>query len=286
MCTSGTRFHPSHQVYSERRLLLRLVSIAVLHSRFACLRYLRLILYFPVSALVTLFANILQNPQDARARSDVKLMNQVVNFLSFLAVTEEQGGVKRMLGVCAEFERIARVVLEKGDKESHKRRKRRNSKMDKSDPPPPPQQIPLNRGAPPTPQSNNTSSPENNFTPEFTGDLNHHSFDPSLNGFSPSLSNLNIPLDFSSPSMASNDFPNMMAPNNRISAFPNSMDGHQLNDDAMNICSFQQPFVPQDLWQMPMTLEWDWAGMSGEGNFPQFDAGNGQPHNGGNSMEL
>ena len=23
--------------------------------------------------------------------------------------------------------------------------------------------------------------------------------------------------------------------------------------------SFQQPFVPQDLWQMPMTLEWDWA---------------------------
>jgi len=25
--------------------------------------------------------------------------------------------------------------------------------------------------------------------------------------------------------------------------------------------SFQQPFVPQDLWQMPMTLEWDWADM-------------------------
>lgn len=25
---------------------------------------------------------------------------------------------------------------------------------------------------------------------------------------------------------------------------------------------FQQPFVPQDLWQMPMTLEWDWADMT------------------------
>jgi hypothetical protein len=23
--------------------------------------------------------------------------------------------------------------------------------------------------------------------------------------------------------------------------------------------AFQQPFLPQDLWQMPMTLEWDWA---------------------------
>lgn len=29
--------------------------------------------------------------------------------------------------------------------------------------------------------------------------------------------------------------------------------------------TFNQPFVPQDLWQMPMTLEWDWsdAGMVG-----------------------
>ena len=26
--------------------------------------------------------------------------------------------------------------------------------------------------------------------------------------------------------------------------------------------SFQHPFVPQDLWQMPMTLEWDWADMT------------------------
>jgi hypothetical protein len=25
---------------------------------------------------------------------------------------------------------------------------------------------------------------------------------------------------------------------------------------------FSQPFVPQDLWQMPMTLKWDWAGMT------------------------
>jgi len=27
---------------------------------------------------------------------------------------------------------------------------------------------------------------------------------------------------------------------------------------------FQHPFVPQDLWQMPMTLEWDWADMTRE----------------------
>jgi hypothetical protein len=36
--------------------------------------------------------------------------------------------------------------------------------------------------------------------------------------------------------------------------------------------SFQQPFVPQDLWQMPMTLEWDWADMTGN-QFPVFRGG-------------
>jgi hypothetical protein len=45
----------------------------------------------------------------------------------------------------------------------------------------------------------------------------------------------------------------------------------QLNS-PLNINSFQQPFVPQDLWQMPMTLEWDWADMTG-GAYPSFENG-------------
>ncbi|KAK4552529.1 hypothetical protein LTR86_010373 [Recurvomyces mirabilis] len=78
-----------------------------------------LILYYPVSALVTLFANILQNPQDARARSDLKLMSSVVSFLTMLErdVNEANGNVRRMLSVCAEFERIARVVLDKAERD-------------------------------------------------------------------------------------------------------------------------------------------------------------------------
>ncbi|KAK0333560.1 hypothetical protein LTR94_020272 [Friedmanniomyces endolithicus] len=78
-----------------------------------------LVLYYPVSALVTLFANILQNPQDARARSDLKLMSSVVSFLTMLErdVNEANGNVRRMLSVCAEFERIARVVLDKAERD-------------------------------------------------------------------------------------------------------------------------------------------------------------------------
>jgi hypothetical protein len=84
-----------------------------------------LVIYFPVTALVTLFANILQNPQDSRSRSDLKLMKLVVNFLNMLSNDQSNGSVKRMLSVCAEFERIANIVLDKADKEHASRRKRK-----------------------------------------------------------------------------------------------------------------------------------------------------------------
>lgn len=202
-------------------------------------------------------------------------MNQVVNFLSLLAVTEEQGGVKRMLGVCAEFERIARVVLERGDKESHSRRKRRSSKLNETETPHTPQQVPQKRTAPQTPVSNNPPTPQNIFTPGFNGDLNNQAFNSNLQAFSPSLSNMDLALDFSGAEFN----PNMMTASNGMQGFSNGdMNGQQYSGEQLNMGSFQQPFVPQDLWQMPMTLEWDWADMGGGMNgFPAaFDGGQPQ----------
>ncbi|KAI4273102.1 MAG: hypothetical protein LQ337_004865 [Flavoplaca oasis] len=224
-----------------------------------------LILYFPVSALVTLFANILQNPQDPRARSDVRLMNQVVNFLSLLAVTEEQGGVKRMLGVCVEFERIAKVVLDKAEKESHSRRKRKSySKGNDS-------VSALNQGsqqrnAPLTPTSQNQQPSPNMFSSNFsTPNVNHQPFNPNLNGFGPSINQeaLSMPLDFSG---ITNPTSNMPLPfsDNEIQLFGNQ------GSSPLNMGSFQEPFVPQDLWQIPQTLEWDWADFNNIG-FPAFE---------------
>jgi hypothetical protein len=59
-----------------------------------------------------------------------------------------------------------------------------------------------------------------------------------------------------------------MTPFTDIQGFTN---GNEINS-PLNINSFQQPFVPQDLWQMPMTLEWDWADMTG-GQYPSFENG-------------
>jgi len=35
--------------------------------------------------------------------------------------------------------------------------------------------------------------------------------------------------------------------------------------------TFTHPFIPQDLWQMPMTLEWDWADMTASSGYGSFD---------------
>lgn len=235
-----------------------------------------------MSALVTLFANILQNPQDVRVRTDVKLMNQVVSFLSLLPVTEEHSGVKRVLGICSEFERIAKFVLEKGEKDSHSRRKRKSNKDQDGLPSLTPRQTPQSQNAPhhPLPKP----SDANLFNTDFVNDFTSQNFNPSLNSFSSPLSNgdISISADFNP---SSGDFSNLMSPPQIVSPnFDLSNVQHHFSSDGsplLNAGSFQQPFVPQDLWQMPMTLEWDWADMTSDmagPSYPGFDGVNTGEH--------
>ena len=135
-----------------------------------------LIIYFPVTALVTLFANILQNPQDTRSRSDLKLMKLVVSFLSLLKNEQGNGSVKRMLGVCTEFERIAAIVLGKADREHASRRKRKqgDSEQDAEIAATEREILNQNRNSAQSPPTQNTSPQANPqqemiFNPDFHG---------------------------------------------------------------------------------------------------------------------
>ena len=225
---------------------------------FACVW---LILYFPVSALVTLFANILQNPQDPRARADIKLMNLVCNFLSMLTTDEENGSVKRMLAVCVEFERIAKVVLDKAEKEGSKRkRKTMSDDTNKAT-----QSTPQFGGMPATPSASqaqtNAATPASHLSPlnginspQIFGTQSGHFGQPhAMNSFGIA----GFDTDFGDmPTMAGGMVDGMQMPMNGAS--------------PLNQGSFQQPFVPQDLWQMPMTFEWDWADMTNAG-YPSYE---------------
>lgn len=231
---------------------------------------------------MTLFANILQNPNDARARSDVKLMNVVVNFLSTLASDESNGSIKRMLGVCGEFERIAQVVLDKAERDSQLKKKRKAGPDEHRNAPPDNNKkanAPTSRATAanvPTaamqfspPQYG--ADPQNNG-PEFSNDATDFASGQTMPGTS------GIPTDIP------DNMPNMPRPGQDFSEMlsPTALDGLNFGGqppltsagDIPMAAPFQQPFVPQDLWQMPMTIEWDWADMST--NFPVFDSGPNQ----------
>lgn len=63
------------------------------------------------------------------------------------------------------------------------------------------------------------------------------------------------------PNMANHSYATSTA-NVDFTSASNASTPVMMNDMPVGENTFAQPFVPQDLWQMPMTLEWDWAGMT------------------------
>lgn len=300
---------------------------------------------------MTLFANILQNPQDARARSDLKLMSSVVSFLTMLErdVSEANGNVRRMLSVCAEFERIAKVALDKADRELRGRGKRKQAEREREKALKDkvsgevaqgleegksleqiqvetqaayrrPVQTPSLRasasGSQPGSQAGNSpaswsGSPPGGTGPEYRSSSiskpsqnqqpNGHGQNPYMpsqppasagpfnpvqpfgmqngmdTGFSGSPMQTNFP---GPPPMGPDGFQGTgFSPAPMTNEFGMPFNAPMGSGDMSGGAgSFQQPFVPQDLWQMPMTLEWDWAEGLGLGSFtpgPMFDPQSG-----------
>ncbi|KAM0363516.1 hypothetical protein HYE67_007476 [Fusarium culmorum] len=231
---------------------------------FACVW---MILYFPVSALVTLFGNILQNPLDPRAKSDTRLMNIVVTFLSMLGQEAEQGGVHRMLGICAEFERIAKAVIDKAEKEQSSRRKRKN-------------QDSANKSSANAPAARNAAkesvrsasvsstahrrSSQAQLSPPSNGDsMGAFSVGTPMNDLSPSAMSAGWPQEFPVPQPHQNgDYDSAM-----------SYGEGSMHSPGVPVSAFQQPLLPQDLFSLPMTLDWSWAEMT-TGAYPTVENGN------------
>ncbi|KAI0525645.1 N-terminal binuclear Zn cluster-containing protein [Xylaria bambusicola] len=274
-------------------------------------------LYFPVSALVTLFGNILQNPNDPRARSDTRLMNLVVTFLSTLGQEAEVGGVHRMLGVCAEFERIAKVVIEKAERDAASRKKRKPADLNRQAR----DSVSYSVTSTTTPRpSSSTSTPTMNMyggnsksnpgvaqlSPKFNGEQNRQnnasaattpSSTSQFNGNGNSGSNGYSPMNTavsatgSAPRGDASGWPSEhfdpvdMGSFAELTGFgqpmasPSTMLGSMgMNGiapgltPAGNSATGHQPTLPQDLWQLPMTLDWDWAEFTG-GPYPGFENG-------------
>ncbi|KAI9824149.1 MAG: hypothetical protein M1826_007463 [Phylliscum demangeonii] len=226
-----------------------------------------LVLYFPVSALVTLFANILQHPHDGRARSDVRLMNRVVAFLSTLCHDEQNGGLKQTLAFCAEFERIARAVIDKAADDASPRHKRKSIPAEPSsaaaDPRPsssPRSPLPLPLPLRATSASASASAPAPASAPLFTPAPSAERDSPAAHPHAPPEAAASLLTPAAS-------FP---------AAFADAAPDLPAFGALMNLDAFPQPpFVPQDLWQMPMSLDWDWTDMTAYDGSVLFAAGGG-----------
>jgi hypothetical protein len=240
-------------------------------------------------------------------------MNHVVSFLSLLCVDEKNSSIKRMLTVCSEFERIARVVLDKAEKESSSRRKRkqqehRDASVDSTAP-----TTHSHHSASPstihsdgeTPKPSQPGNIPNVFSPpDYAKYLSDNNFQ-NLSNLTSNLSSAMQDLGQGTPAMANwlspRQIPTSSLPNSTSSSataatfeFSTSPSANASNRTSLNSTlappasngaavsmagpqnvdplemgnSFAHPFIPQDLWQMPMTLEWDWADMTaGSGLF-------------------
>ena len=241
-----------------------------------------MIIYYPVSALMTLFTNVLQNPQDARTRSDIRLMHQVVSFLSSIAIEEETGGIKRMLEVCVEFERIAKLVVDKSDKEAHSKKKRKTTHgddvMEDAEQQPKDKKVATSAVVPEKPLTPRATPPTKTqdviplLNGPFTTEPLNQPFSPQLAAFSPNGGGI-IPSIGPQPG----DFPNMFTEFSDLSQFG---PGGGIGSPGMN--NFQQQLpIGGDLWQMPISSDWDGSwGMLSENYGQGSDGSNGMRHNG------
>lgn len=240
-----------------------------------------MILYFPVSALMTLFANILNNPLDPKAKSDTRLINTVVTFLSMLGQEAEQGGVHRMLGVCAEFEHVAKSVIEKAEKEQSSRRKRKNVDSGKTPAKAERQNAPTStraRGQSEASSASTATVPTSNgnrlSTPQTAGggsSLHYSPGDASRSGESPALSasetgflGTGFPLPQGLEGTPFEDFANLST--GKANGVDSSLQGQGQQQQ-------QQPVLPSDLFSLPLTHDWAWAEIT-SGAYPTVENGN------------
>lgn len=253
----------------------------------------RTILYYPITALVTLFANVLQNPLDQRGMSDVQLMQDVVDWLATLSDDESGGYVDNMKRLCSQFERISRVAIAKAQAESVARNdtakaaprnnineedlhgkgtgQKKLPGMSAADLAGTPLGMASEAAAAAAAQALKQSTQQN---------LNQShavSFDQGANVLNSSWSNGGHDAQSAcTPANFAMMPPSIQTNNTGVLPYPDSTIPMTNYDDRGS--GIQQPFVPQDLWQMPQTLEWDWAeaGSWAMGMHLGFDAGGHQ----------
>lgn len=218
-----------------------------------------------------------------------------------------------MLGVCSEFERIAKVVIDKAEKEAASRKKRKPADLNRHSRENTNQSSittgtrrPSSSVSTPTPNMYGSNGSSNlgmsQFSPKFNGEQNRQnnasaattpSSTSQVNGNTNAYSPMNTAASSngSAPRGSLDGWPSEQFDPADLGSFaeltgfgqpmasPSAMLGAMGMNGAgpglvgrRNGTAGYQPTLPQDLWQLPMTLDWDWAEFTG-GPYPGFENG-------------
>ncbi|PQE22827.1 fungal specific transcription factor domain protein [Rutstroemia sp. NJR-2017a BBW] len=85
---------------------------------------LRMSDYYPLSACLILFSNLLQHPLDPQAQSDLRLMNKVTSFLSSFSDDQASEDLNPIIPIFLEINRVAADYVVKARKKPSKNSKR------------------------------------------------------------------------------------------------------------------------------------------------------------------
>ncbi|RVD80599.1 uncharacterized protein DFL_008493 [Arthrobotrys flagrans] len=211
-----------------------------------------LVFYYPVTALITLFANILQNPQDANAKTDLKLMRAVIDFLNKIDEEERaRCGFEKLIYITEEFVRLAGAAIERAEKQALMRRKRKKlggSKMKETVEEKPLLEVP-------------GEDEQMNWSPSKASDqlfaaLQQRPSEPGSILQTP----IETPFDRQTPTDAMSGIDGFAFGYNTPGQTPQMYDENELSPLTKSFQeSFSSPFVPQSLWNLNQTFEWDWA---------------------------
>jgi hypothetical protein len=209
---------------------------------FMLIKY-RIMLCYVVMSYLALCVNIYQNPEDAKATIDLKLMKIVTNFLSVLRSDEMDSAAHQLLGICGEFERLARRAVKNA------RAKQTSSMVHKGTPVSPPASNDLT-----TPTSTSGTAQINAF-PSDT--------DVVLQGNS-------IPLEsaryssFRAPDSTMHGQGSLLFNSEIAEASQSLGTGNEEMDFITSaiLPEYTEAASSSDFWQLPMPLEWNWTDMS------------------------
>ena len=87
-------------------------------------------LYYPLSAFLLLFANLLQNPQDSYVANDLKLMEVVTTFLTLSVVPLSPFSTPASIQMFRQLYKVAVKFVEKNTSRDTKKAKQGRDDMD------------------------------------------------------------------------------------------------------------------------------------------------------------